>query len=351
MLDLQADEFVPFRRLEAGEQGFAGLARQQRGDGDFLAGVSHDVRTELEETAELARDGLPAFNLQSYLEGHLTPVYFGSALRRFGILELIEGLAAHAPAPRAQHAHIDGADMDVAPSRDEVTGFIFKIQANMDPKHRDRVGFFRVCSGRFRRGMTLKTAAGKSLNVHNPMMFMAQDREIANEAYPGDVIGIPSHGGLRVGDSLSEDGDVVFRGIPNFAPELLKRVRVRDPLKQKHLRKALESLGEEGVTQVFKPMIGAELIIGAVGALQFDVLDERMKAEYGLDVIFETSPYQAARWISGARGDVEAFVEKHAVQMAEDVEGAPVFLGKSAWEIGYVREKSPAIKFSDIKER
>jgi len=352
MLDLEAGEFVPFRRLEAGEQGFASSERQQCGDGDFLAGVSDEVRAELEETAELAREGLPKFDLKSFREGHLTPVYFGSALRRFGILELLEGLAAHAPAPRPQLASVKGQEADVAPSRDEVTGFVFKIQANMDPKHRDRVGFFRVCSGRFRRGMTLKTAAGKSLNVHNPMMFMAQEREIADEAFPGDVIGIPSHGGLRVGDSLSQSGDVLFRGIPNFAPEILKRVRVRDPLKQKHLRKALESLGEEGVTQVFKPVIGADLVVGAVGELQFDVLDERMKAEYGLEVIFEQSPYQAARWVSAdVRADLEAFIDKSSSQMAQDVDGAPVFLGKSAWEIGYVQEKNPNIRFKDIKER
>ncbi|HVV32619.1 MAG TPA: peptide chain release factor 3 [Vitreimonas sp.] len=352
MLDLEADEFVPFRRLEAGEQGFASEQRQQRGDGDFLVGVPDDVRQELEETAELAREGLPKFDLTAFREGHLTPVFFGSALRRFGVLELLAGLAAHAPAPRAQKAVVKNTATEIAPGREDVSGFVFKIQANMDPKHRDRVGFFRICSGKFERGMTLKTAAGKGFNVHNPLMFMAQEREIANEAFPGDVIGIPSHGGLRVGDSLSESGDVVFQGIPNFAPEILKRVRVRDPLKQKHLRKALESLGEEGVTQVFKPIIGADLVVGAVGALQFDVLDERMKAEYGLEVIFEQSPYQAARWISADnRADLEAFIEKSGAQMAEDVDNAPVFLGKSAWEIGYVQERNPKIRFSDTKER
>jgi peptide chain release factor 3 len=200
--------------------------------------------------------------------------------------------------------------------------------------------------------MTLRSSSGKSFNVHNPMMFMAQEREIANEAFPGDVIGIPNNGGLRVGDSLSLSGNIVFKGIPNFAPEILKRVRVRDPLKQKHLRKALDALAEEGVTQVFKPTIGAEMVIGAVGALQFDVLDERMKAEYGLDVVFENSPYQAARWVSAdARADLDAFVEKQQVQMAEDVDGAPVFLGKSAWEIGYVQDKNPKVRFSAAKER
>jgi peptide chain release factor 3 len=352
MLDLEADEFVPYRRLEAGEDGFGSGERQQRGDGDFLYGLPDDVRAELEETAELAREGLPKFDLRAYREGHLTPVYFGSALRRFGVIELLEGLAIHAPAPRAQRAIVRGAEGEVEPGRNDVSGFVFKIQANMDPKHRDRVGFFRISSGRFKRGMTLKAASGRSFNVHNPMMFMAQDREIADEAFPGDVIGIPSHGGLRVGDSLSQGGDVVFQGIPNFAPEILKRVRVKDPLKQKHLRKALESLGEEGVTQVFKPVHGGDLVVGAVGALQFDVLDERMKAEYGLDVIFEPSPYQAARWVSADnRADLEAFVEKSAAQMAEDVDNAPVFLGKSAWEIGYVQEKNPKIRFSASKER
>ena len=352
MLDLCADEFVPFRRLEAGEQGFAGLERQVRGGPNFLAGIGGDVRAELEETAALAREGLPRFDLQAFREGHLTPVYFGSALRRFGVLELLSGLAAHAPPPRAQPALVKANETSIEPGGDDVTGFVFKIQANMDPKHRDRVGFFRVCSGRFQRGMTLRTAAGKALNVHNPLMFMAQEREIANEAFPGDVIGIPSHGGLRVGDSLSESGDVVFRGIPNFAPEILKRVRVRDPLKQKHLRKALEALGEEGVTQVFKPVAGGDLIVGAVGALQFDVLDERIKAEYGLEVIFEISPYQAARWVSAeSRADLEGFAEKSKMQMAEDVDNAPVFLGKSAWEIGYMQDKNPKVRFSASKER
>jgi len=352
MLDLTTEEFVPFRRLEHGEEGFASQARQKRGGNDFLLGVGDDVRAELEETAELAREGLPKFDLVAFREGHLTPVYFGSALRRFGVLELLAGLGAHAPAPRAQKAVVRGVATEVEPGGADVSGFVFKIQANMDPKHRDRVGFFRICSGRFQRGMTLRTAAGKGFNVHNPLMFMAQDREIADEAFPGDVIGIPSHGGLRVGDSLSQSGDVVFHGIPNFAPEILKRVRVRDPLKQKHLRKALEALGEEGVTQVFKPVHGGDLVVGAVGALQFDVLDERMKAEYGLEVIFDTSPYQAARWVSADnRADLEAFVEKSASQMAEDVDGAPVFLGKSAWEIGYVQEKNPKVRFSASKER
>ena len=183
MLDLTKDEFVPFRRLEAGEQGFAIEERQKRGANDFLHGVSDDVRAEMEETSELAREGLPKFDLQSFREGHLTPVYFGSALRRFGVLELLSGLASHAPGPRAQPATVKGAASEIEPGDGDVTGFVFKIQANMDPKHRDRVGFFRICSGKFQRGMTLKSSSGKSFNVHNPMMFMAQEREIATKPF------------------------------------------------------------------------------------------------------------------------------------------------------------------------
>ena len=183
-------------------------------------------------------------------------------------------------------------------------------------------------------------------------MFMAQDREITEEAWPGDVIGVPNHGALRVGDSLSESGAIVYAGIPNFAPEILKRCRVADPLKQKHLRKALEGMAEEGVTQLFKPVLGADLIVGAVGALQFDVLEERLRAENGLDVLFEQSPYQAARWVSADnRADLEAFLDKNKSQSAEDLDGAPVFLGKTAWEIGYVQEKNPKVRFTGTKER
>ena len=352
MLDLERNEFLAYHRPAADDETLRPAERMGVQSAPFLAALPDLERTELLETAELAREGLPKFDLQSFREGHLTPVYFGSALRRFGVLELLAGLAANAPSPEAQTALVKGGETEVEPGRSEVSGFVFKIQANMDPKHRDRVGFFRICSGRFQRGMTLKTAAGRGFNVHNPLMFMAQEREIADEAFPGDVIGIPTHGGLRVGDSLSQSGDVAFSGIPNFAPEILKRVRVKDPLKQKHLRKALESLGEEGVTQVFKPVSGGDIVVGAVGPLQFDVLDERMKAEYGLDVIFETSPYQTARWVSAeSRADLDAFVEKSSAQMAADVDGAPVFLGKSAWEIGYVQEKNPRVRFSAAKER
>ncbi|MGE3249423.1 MAG: peptide chain release factor 3 [Hyphomonadaceae bacterium] len=352
MLDLASQQFLSFKRPDADDPSLRPAERVSIESAHFAELMPDGERDELVETAELAREGLPRFDREAFLAGHMTPVYFGSALRRFGVLELLQGLANDAPSPRPQDALVRDKEEEIVPGRDEVAGFVFKIQANMDPKHRDRVAFFRVCSGRFERGMTLKTASGKAMNVHNPLMFLAQDREITNEAFPGDVIGVPNHGVLRVGDSLSESGDVAFQGIPNFAPEILKRCRVKDPLKQKHLRRALDALAEEGVTQTFKPTIGADIVVGAVGALQFDVLEERVAAEYGLEVVFEPSPYQAARWISAPnKTDLDAFIDKHGSQIAEDVDGAPVFLGKTAWEIGYVQERNAAIRFTATKER
>ena len=348
-LMLETDQFLPYRRPDAEGEVPEAVAL---GGNAIAAHLSDEELAELREQTELAREGLPQFDLESFRAGHLTPVFFGSALRRYGVRQLLEGIDRYAPAPRSQKAEAKGKGLEIAPGHDEVTGFVFKIQANMDPKHRDRVAFFRVCSGRFRRGMTLKTTAGKAMNVHNPMMFLAQDREITDEAFPGDVIGLPNHGVLRVGDSLSESGEVAFQGIPNFAPEILKRCRVKDPLKQKHLRKALDALAEEGVTQTFKPALGSDVVVGAVGALQFDVLEERVRAEYGLDVLFEPSPYQAARWVSSdSRTDLETFLDKNKSQVAEDIDGAPVFLGQSSWQIGYVQDKNPTIRFTATKER
>jgi peptide chain release factor 3 len=245
-----------------------------------------------------------------------------------------------------------GAATHVAPGDSEVTGFVFKVQANMDPNHRDRIAFVKLCSGRFQRGMKLKAAnTGRQMSVHNPILFLASDRELAEEAFAGDVIGIPNHGVLRVGDSLSETGTVRYAGLPNFAPEILRRVRVKDPLKAKHLKKALEGLAEEGVTQLFRPSIGADFIVGAVGQLQFEVMADRLANEYQLEVIFEPAPYAEARWLSGAKPDLEDFAGKHRGAMAEDIDGDPVFLAKSAWEIGYVGERFPQLGFLRAKER
>ncbi|HEY1613891.1 MAG TPA: peptide chain release factor 3 [Rhizomicrobium sp.] len=307
-----------------------------------------DVRAQLEEEVALARGACPAFDVETYRAGHLTPVFFGSALKNFGVRELLDAIGRFAPPPKA----VDSKTRPISPGEEEVTGFVFKVQANMDPNHRDRVAFLRLCSGRFRRGMKLKqSGTGKTLGVHNPILFFAQERETVDEAWPGDVIGIPNHGVLRVGDTLSESGEIVFTGIPNFAPEILRRVRLGDPMRQKHLTRALESLAEEGVTQVFRPVLGGQWIVGVVGALQLDVLKSRLRNEYELDADLEASPYDTARWVSGPAADVAKFLEFHRGQLAEDRDGAPVFLAKSEWELGYVAKKFPSLIFAKTRER
>jgi peptide chain release factor 3 len=282
----------------------------------------------------------------------MTPIFFGSALRRFGVRQLLEGIGAYAPPPKAVKAERGEEETHVAPGDPEVSGFIFKVQANMDPNHRDRVAFLRLCSGEFKRGMKLKVQnTGRQISVNAPIMFFASDRELAEDAFAGDVIGIPNHGILRVGDSLSETGRLRFAGLPNFAPEILRRVRVKDPLKAKHLKKALESLAEEGVTQLFRPVIGSDFIVGAVGQLQFEVMADRLSGEYDLDVEFEPAPFAEARWLGGSAADLEDFAAKHRTAMAADLDGQPVFLAKSAWETGYVTERFPDIQFLRTKER
>lgn len=317
---------------------------------------------ELMDAAELVTGGYPAFDRQSFLEGHMTPVLWGSALRHFGIDELLAAIGEWAPPPKVMPARKEAppetrnapapVELTIQPGSDEVTGFVFKVQANMDPNHRDRIAMFRMASGSFKRGMKLKVQnTGKQLSVNAPIMFFASDRELAEDAFAGDVIGIPNHGVLRVGDSLSESGLIRFAGLPNFAPEILQRVRVKDPLKAKHLKKALDGLAEEGVTQLFRPEIGADFIVGAVGQLQFEVMADRLGEEYGLEVIFEHSPYAEARWIDGEKADVEDFMGKYRGQMARDIDQAPVFLAKSSWETGYVMERFPKVAFTKTRER
>jgi peptide chain release factor 3 len=335
-LDLYSDAFLKFGEgPRVGRAALPGL-------------LLPDETAKLDEEAELVHAGLPRFSPQAYREGTLTPVFFGSALKNFGVRELLTHLAREAPSPRPAEA----SGRVISPTGEEVSGFVFKVQANMDPNHRDRVAFMRLASGKFRRGMKLKqSGTGKQLGIYNPIFFFAEERETLDEAWPGDIIGIPNHGVLRVGDSLSETGAIVFTGIPNFAPEILKRVRLSDPMKQKHLTRALESLAEEGVTQVFKPQIGTQWIVGVVGQLQLDVLKSRLKDEYGLDADLEASPYDLARWISGTKPDLEDFLAVYRGQTAGDRDGAPVFLAKNSWELGYVGEKYPRIYFARTRER
>ena len=335
-----------------------GAAADYRGGFDLLADrldvyeggePSEEERAKLEEEIGLARAACPLFDLKAYREGHMTPVYFGSALRTFGVEALLAGLARHAPSPRPQPAKPHAID----PTDDKVAGFVFKVQANMDPNHRDRVAFLRLCSGRFRRGMKLtQVRSGKQMAINNPMFFVARERELAEEAFPGDIIGLPNHGSLRIGDALTEGEALRFTGIPSFAPEVLRRARLDDPMRAKQLRKALQDLGEEGVSQVFKPLTGSNWIVGVVGPLQFDVLAARIGAEYNIRAGFEPAPYETARWVAcDDAAKLKRFVEANRNDVAEDADGALVFLARNAWVLGRAQQDWPDIGFKATREQ
>jgi peptide chain release factor 3 len=296
---------------------------------------------------ELARGLLPAFDRRAVLEGHLTPIWFGSAINSFGVRELMDGIGRYGPEPQPQRAE----PRQIAPEEEAVAGFVFKVQANMDPKHRDRVAFVRLASGHFERGMKLHhVRAGKPMAVTNPVLFLASDRELAEEAWAGDIIGIPNHGQLRIGDTLTEGEPLRVTGIPSFAPELLQTARAGDPMKAKHLEKALMQFAEEGAAKVFKPLIGSGFVVGVVGQLQFDVLASRIEGEYGLPVRFEGSQFKSARWVNGSREAVEAFVAKERGHIAHDNDGDVVFLTRLQWDIDRVVRDFPDVRLTATKE-
>lgn len=287
------------------------------------------------------------FDLTRFREGTLTPVYFGSALRNFGVRKLLDSLIAYAPPPRSQTA----STRVIEASEDKMTGIIFKIQANMDPNHRDRIAFMRVCSGKLTRGMKAKLVrTGKVMALTAPQFFFAQDRSIAEEAYAGDVVGIPNRGILRIGDALTEGEDVTFLGIPSFAPEILRRIRLEDAIKARKLKDALQEMAEEGVVQLFTPVDGTPPIVGVIGALQLDVLADRLQHEYGLASGFETAPCEIIRWISASDPAVlKTFMQKYRPNVALDLDGAPVFMGMSSFNQQWTADKNPDIAFTDIK--
>jgi len=302
---------------------------------------AYAVKT-LREEVEMVRGLCPPFNPLAYQEGHLTPVFFGSALNNLGVREILDGLAEYAPPPRFRAA---GARL-VLPDESAVSGFVFKVQANMDPKHRDRIAFFRLCSGRFKRGMKmLHVRSGKSMSIHNPVLFLARDRELVEEAWAGDIIGIPNHGALRIGDALTEGEALKFTGIPSFAPELLRKVRLEDPMRTKHLGRALFQLAEEGAASVFKPIIGADWIVGVVGILQFEVLADRLQMEYNLVVHFETTELYTARWVEADdTALIKRFGEANRISMAQNHDGVPVYLARNAWHLNKAAEDWPDIR-------
>ena len=307
----------------------------------------HERTASIEETT-LAAEGCRAFDKRAFLEGHLTPVLFGSALRDFGVRDLIDAMAEFAPPPRAQPA----STRTVSSDEPKMTGFVFKIQANMDPNHRDRIAFMRVCSGKLQRGMRAKLIrTGKFIPLSAPQFFFAQDRSLADEAFAGDVVGIPNHGLLRIGDTLTEGEGLVFRGVPSFAPEILRRVKLADAMKSKKLREALQQMAEEGVVQVFLPHDGASAIVGVVGALQLDVLSERLHAEYNLPVSFEQSRFEVCRWVSSEdSAELDKFTSAYPSSLAADLDGSPVFMASSAFNLRYEQDRWPKITFADVKD-
>ena len=337
------------------------------------AAIDERIARPALESFQLAMGVLPAFNIDSFHEGHLSPVFFGSALRNFSVEDLLNGLAAWVPGPSAHTARLTGERQggprasdgnrgngapyrEVLPTERDVTGFVFKVQANMDPNHRDRVAFVRLCSGKFRRGMKLlHVREERMIAVTQPILFFAQSRDTVDEAYAGDIIGVPNHGTMRVGDTLTEKEQLRFEGIPNFAPEILKRVIIEDAMKAKQLNKALDDLAEEGVVQVFQPLTGSRPILGVVGALQLDVLASRVRGEYGVPVSYEAAPCEAARWISNAdgapAGTVDTFVERNKAWMAKDRDGALVYLAESEWKLRHTIENNPGVRFSAVRER
>ncbi|UFZ05218.1 peptide chain release factor 3 [Bradyrhizobium ontarionense] len=304
--------------------------------------------SQITDELELVKEACKPFDLEAFREGHLTPVYFGSALRNFGVGDLLEGLGRYAPSPRAQDSNL--RKVDAAEPR--MSAFVFKIQANMDPNHRDRIAFARLCSGKLNRGMKAKLVrTGKTMPLSSPQFFFAQDRSVADEAFAGDVVGIPNHGSLRIGDTLTEGEDLTFVGVPSFAPEIVRRVRLTDAMKAKKLKEALQQMSEEGVVQVFRPRDGAPALVGVVGPLQLDVLKARLDAEYSLPVEFEISEFSLARWIScDDRKKLEAFIAANGSGVADDVDGDPVFLAKNEFYLGYTKERAEGIVFSNVKD-
>ncbi len=312
---------------------------------DELLGSAAD---ELREDIELLEGAANPFELTEYLKGNQTPVFFGSAINNFGVEELLDALVDLAPAPGPRQTQ----SREVAPEEEAFSGFVFKVQANMDPAHRDRIAFLRVCSGRFQRGMKVRHhRIGKEVSLSKAIIFMAQDRANVEEAFPGDIIGLHNHGTIKVGDTFTDKEPLKFTGIPSFAAEHFRRVRLKSPLKAKQLEKGLTQLSEEGAIQVFRPLINNDYIVGAVGVLQFDVTMERLKAEYAVDAVYENVDYATARWVgSEDPKKLAEFEKKNQSSLAFDAEGNLSYLAPSEWRLGYVMEQWPDIEFAKTRE-
>jgi peptide chain release factor 3 len=344
--DLFKDQLVLFDRSK-GDQLKETITCTGLEDPTIDKKLDADQAQKLREDVDMIRGLCSKFDPDEYLAGHMTPVFFGSAVNNFGVQELLKGIASFAPSPRA----VQAANRVIEPAESKVCGFVFKIQANMDPKHRDRIAFLRLCSGVFKRGMKLNIVrTQKPIVVHSPLLFFAQDREMAEEAYAGDIIGIPNHGNLRIGDVLTEGENLSFHSLPSFAPEYLQRVLPDDPLKAKHLGNALQQLAEEGVARIFRPNFDNSWIVGVVGQLQFDVLADRIRTEYSLPVRFESTSLITARWLSCTDNQkLKTFLDNNRGSIANDHDGDPVFMARNAWHLNDAQDKNPDIKFMATK--
>jgi peptide chain release factor 3 len=307
--------------------------------------------SELKEAlaeVDLIRNAMPEFNLEAFLAGKQSPVFFGSAINNFGVREILNTLVELAPPPGSRKA----IQREVMPAESKFSAVVFKIQANMDPAHRDRVAFLRICSGHFQRGMRLKICRnGKEVRTNNALSFLSQRRDILDEAFPGDIIGLPNHGLLRLGDTLTEGEQLQFTGLPFFAPEIFKLVESADPLRSKQLRTGLMQLGEEGAIQVFRPMAGGIMLLGAFGQLQFEVVAHRLKSEYGAEVRLLPARYSLARWVSSTDPiALKKFTQENIHRMAEDVVGAAVFLATHKSELDVAQQRWDSIEFHALRE-
>ncbi len=309
--------------------------------------LGEDVN-QLREEMELVRGASHSFDCEAYLGGKQTPVFFGSALSDLGVSELVDSFIEYAPSPRPYAT----ADRQVDPDEAKFTGFVFKIQANMDPAHHDRVAFLRITSGKFSKGMKIRhVRLNRDVAINNAMTFMAARRGHAEEACAGDIIGLPNHGTIQIGDTFTQGEKLKFNGVPNFAPELFRRVVLRDPLRAKALHKGLVQLSEEGATQVFRPLSSNDLILGAVGILQFDVVAHRLRHEYGVECSFESVPVATARWVSGNSAVVEnEFRRKAEANLALDGSGSLTYIAPNRVNLQLAEERWPDIKFRSTRE-
>jgi len=306
-----------------------------------------ELSVSIREEIELIQGTTNPFQLESFLEGKQTPVFFGSAINNFGIKNLLNGFIDYAPTPQDRESD----NRKVSPDENKLTGFVFKIQANMDPKHHDRLAFMRIVSGEYKKGMkVLQVSTGKQIKIANAVTFMSRERSSTETAHAGDVIGIHNHGGIGIGDTFTQGEKLNFQGIPNFAPELFRRAQLKDPLKAKALQKGLDQLSEEGATQVFRPILNNSQILGAIGILQFDVVTHRLKYEYGVDCQFELVNVATARWVNGSDKDLEQLKIKAGNNIAIDSAGLLSYLAPSMVNLQLTIERHPNLTFNATRE-